>query len=60
MNVEVCEVLTKPKLKLTLVQERPLKNDYATKKIGKISISRVLYFKPTPTNLTAKRLIFCL
>jgi hypothetical protein len=48
---------------LTLVQEWPYKMRsyiYATKKLKKISTSRVLYFKPTPTNLTPKRLIFCL
>jgi hypothetical protein len=36
MNVEVCEVLTKQKMALTLVQERPYKNeviDLCNKKI---------------------------
>jgi hypothetical protein len=42
---------------LTLVQEWPYKNeviDLCNKKIEKISTSRVLYFKSTPTNLTQK------
>jgi hypothetical protein len=49
------------KIALTLVQEWPYKNeviDKCNKKIKKISTLRVLYFKPTPTNLTPKRLIF--
>jgi hypothetical protein len=43
---------------LTLVQEWPYKNeviDLCSKVFIKISTSRVLYFKPTPTNLTPKR-----
>jgi hypothetical protein len=51
------------KIALTFVQEWPYKNeviDLCNKRIEEISTSRVLYFKPTPTNLTPKWLTFCL
>jgi hypothetical protein len=59
MIIEVCEVLTTP----ALVEKWPHQNeviDLCNQKISKITTSRAPHFKPIPTNLIQKGLIFFL